>query len=362
MPLTVTSSSGVAYHLWQLSVDSSPEPTDEIEYTTLENELSDGYRATVLFGSNTGVRKWTLKFPTLASLEVLPLTVTDPNGALVSREEYVRSVYAENKLGTPFAYTDPANGQYYLVDFEDKTLSMERMRVKIYSTGLTIKQRRLPGVTIFNAGAISQVWGAFKGEGFPYAFPGPLGDSWENQKHLGEISEVYQLATNATDVVAATVNLQKVVKFSNTTNNGVLSAAAPITVREVFILMKMREATFSNFGGILTDNATGYVLIGDTGTTKFFNHSLGTGFFYELNGVEYIESNMQAPMNAWGVVHWRYPTGVPLASVQIGKDRLNATRHAEVDMNYLVISEQVLPQMTVRLIKESLNIRKKLLA
>lgn len=361
MPTTVTDSSGTEYHLWQLPDASAPEPQDTTEYTTIDNDLTDGYRSSALLGSETGVRKWTLKLPTLAALEVLPLTVTDPYGASLSREEYVRSVYEYNKTTGPFAYQCPSTGQYFLVDFEDKTLSMQRMKVKIYSTGLTLRQRRITGVTIFDAGRIPQVWGAFKGEGYPMTVPGPATAGWENQVYPEDLDTDILLTNNATDVVAATVNSQGVVRFSNTTNNAFLTASDAITVREVFLLMKMREASFSNNGGILTDNNTGYVLIGDTGTTKFFNHSLGTGFFYEKDDVEYAESNMQAPMNTWGIVHWKYPTGVSLANVQIGKDRNFAGRFAEVDFNYIVISEQILPRWQVNLIKEALGIRKTLL-
>lgn len=150
MPTTVTASNSVAYHLWQLTTHSAPEPVDSIEFASNSVTLADGYRASVQTGFDSGTRSWKLSFPTLAHLDILSNTVTDVNGALVSREQYVWSLYAYNKTtGTPFVYLDPVKTDtYYFVDFDDEALTYQRMRVKIYSTGVTLKQRRLAGVTL----------------------------------------------------------------------------------------------------------------------------------------------------------------------------------------------------------------------
>jgi hypothetical protein len=144
---TVTASNGTVYHVWGLSEYTTPSPVDEIEFDTVDVDLGDGYRSGIQTGFDLGNRKWRFSFPTLASLEVLPNTLTDINGASVSREQYVRAIYAENKVtGQPFVLT--WNGTNYFVDFEDEALSLQRMKVKIYTTGLTLVQRRLPGVTV----------------------------------------------------------------------------------------------------------------------------------------------------------------------------------------------------------------------
>src|SRR6187399_2801168 len=96
MPTTVTGTSGTSYHLWQLPELSSPEPTDTKTFTTLTNDLSDGSRTSVLFGSNVGLRSWKLKLPTLAGTGVGVPYVTDINGASVPREQYLRSLFDEN--------------------------------------------------------------------------------------------------------------------------------------------------------------------------------------------------------------------------------------------------------------------------
>ena len=149
MPLTVTGSDSVLYHLWQLTEYTTPEPEDVMEFATIDNDLVDGYRSGILCGFSTGTRTWKLRLPTLASLDVLANTVFTAKGSEVSREMYLRTLYAENKAsGVPFVYLSPQDGEYYFVDFADEALTLQRMRVKIFTTGITLKQRRMPGVTL----------------------------------------------------------------------------------------------------------------------------------------------------------------------------------------------------------------------
>lgn len=147
MPVTVTASDAIAYHLWQLPPESTPEVEDGIEYAVLNCPLTDGFRSSVFVGATAGVRTWKLTLPTLASLTVLPNTVTDVTGATVSREQYIRSLYVANRTtNKPFVYLFA--GVYYFVDFVDTELTLARMKVKIYVTGFTLRQRRLVGVTL----------------------------------------------------------------------------------------------------------------------------------------------------------------------------------------------------------------------
>jgi len=147
---TVTASNSVAYHLWGLSIYSAPEPTDSHAFASNNVPLADGYRASIQTGFDAGVRSWKLTFPTLAHLDILPNTLVDVTGADVSREQYVWSLYAHNKItGTPFVYLDPVlNTTYYFVDFADENLTYQRMKVKLYSVGITLRQRRIAGVTL----------------------------------------------------------------------------------------------------------------------------------------------------------------------------------------------------------------------
>jgi hypothetical protein len=151
MPTTVTGSNGEIFHVYQLPALSATEVEDSLEIATIDNDLGDGYRSGLLTGASAGVRSWKITLGTLASLEVLPNTMTGAKGEIISREQYLRSLFAENKVtGRPFVYDNTTldGTEYVFVDFADRTLSMKRFAVKIYSTGVEIRERRLPGVTI----------------------------------------------------------------------------------------------------------------------------------------------------------------------------------------------------------------------
>lgn len=357
MPTTVTASNGNTYHLWQLPDASAPEPEDLIKFTTLDNDLADGYRSTALFGSNTGVREWKLQFPSLGHIDVLPNTVTDINGASVSREQYIRSLYVENKVtGEPFAYQDPNNGQYYLVDFVEDDLSMQRMKVKIFSTGLTLRQRRIPGVTVFDIANLGTLNGADAVVGWWEGETSFSSNDWNNSILADAVTR------GTTDVidVAANLNGLQIKRFSNTTNDGIVQKSGSYyDIYEFFIVMKMREASFSNAAGIFTGRGASDAqpLIGSSGTTKFANPGL-TGYTYRKNGVEYAQTDLQAPMNEWGVIQVRCTTAWEFANgIQFGKNRTTAGTFAEMDVAEIILSNQLLPTNIGREITEYLTVK-----
>lgn len=148
MPTTVTDSSGVIRHLWQLPALSTPEPEDSIKFDTIDCPLTDAYRSGVICGPLAGTKSWKLTLPTLAGEEVVTLTA-ESRGAITDREQYIRTLYADNKItGTPFVFLDANSNTYHFVDFADEQLTMARMRVKIYAAGIELKERRITGVTL----------------------------------------------------------------------------------------------------------------------------------------------------------------------------------------------------------------------
>jgi len=352
MPTTVTSSSGTVYHLWQLPELSSPEPSESIAFNTLRNDLGDGYRSQVLFGSNTGLRSWSLRLPTLASIDVLPNTVTGINGESVSREQYVWDLYCEQQVtGDPFVYTSPRNGQYYLVEFVDEKLTYEQARVKLYSTGLELRQVRISGETVFSVLATesqdSTIMTWLKGGDYDD------GTSTWTAAYGASVS-----GNGDVDKETAIQNGLDIVRFSDTTNDGyVATGLGGLTVNDAFLVMKMRENTFSNNCGIFTGSAgSSQIILGSSGTTKFQNPSL-TGYTYRKNGIEYAQTDLQAPMNTWAVVHVRYTTGWPLSGsdFQFGKDRNTAGTFAEMDLGEVIVYSGLQPTSNVREITEYLT-------
>lgn len=345
MPTTVTSSSGTVYHLWQLPELSSPEPSESIAFNTLRNDLGDGYRSQVLFGSNTGLRSWSLRLPTLASIDVLPNTVTGINGESVSREQYVWDLYCEQQVtGEPFVYTSPRNGQYYLVEFVDEKLTYEQARVKLYSTGLELRQVRISGETVFDVSKVSGVWGWYKGAL-------NSGTTW-----IPTTGSVNFTATG--DVIETTYNSKPILRFNSVSTDGRLSAPAAtnVTVYDLFMVVKAREATFGQTSGFFTDNAAAtanYIIYGLNGQANVT--IIGTD--YEKNGVSDTAPPLPGPMEAWAVLHVQNTSGNTIARPQVGQRDSGTTGGAEIDVGEVIVTNTQLSKATIREITESLMVK-----
>lgn len=353
MPATVTSASGTVYHLFQLpDCIRSPQLTDKTMFTVLRNDLGDAYRSSRLFGSNTGVKEWKLQLPTLASGDISVPTATDPNGAAVSREQYIRSLYAENMVtGEPFVFTDPSNGQYYLVDFVDESLDMQRVQMVLYSTGLTLRQRRIIGETVFQVPnmvtyPVSQPYIYFK----------------EAQStNFGGAAHV--LLDSFGDVLTPTYNGLDTWRLNSVSNTGYLQfgefgdegdPTEVFPMYDIFLVMKCREATFGQTSGVLTGAASVQYLIGENGQSRFQDLSL-TNYEYRLNGI--VDAAQPAPMQRWGIVHQRFSTARNGVKLQLGKDRAVAGTHAEIDVAEFIGFTSSLPMYLVRELTEYLNVK-----
>lgn len=142
-----------------------------------------------------------------------------------------------------------------------------------------------------------------------------------------------------------TQNGHEVFRFNvGATNTGYLTTSATPVLKHAFFAMQMREATFSNYAGIITgDTAAGSVAMasGDSGTTKFYDHALGVS--YRKNGVAFADANMQAPMNTFGICHWYKSAGIGLINAQIGKDRDFAGRFAEMNVGEIILCDEEIP-------------------
>lgn len=319
---SVTATNGQSYHLWGLPDLSAPTPTDTTRISTLQNELGDGYRTSLLVGSNNGLKEWKITLPTLAGSGIPVPTLTDVNGATVTREQYIRSLYIENKVtGTPFVYTDPASGQYYLVDFAEDDLSMERMKVKIFSTGITLRQRRITGVSVF------QVAEMFGTQPATWLVSPTLTDSGGSPALLYLTGDVLEDSTTGFDVW----------RLNSVSNTGLLKQglAGSLTIWDIFIVMKVREATFGQTSGVLT-GTTEQFLIGTSGGTTFTNLGISS-YEYRYNGDLLSIGSQTAPMNTWGLVHQRFAVGRTITAPQFGQDRtVGTSTKAEIDIAEIV--------------------------
>jgi hypothetical protein len=176
---------------------------------------------------------------------------------------------------------------------------------------------------------------------FPYANP------WENE--IDGNTHSLEAATTDVTVVADVLGTHDALRFSATTNNAFLTDLNATgddipTIYDAWFVMKMREATFSNNAGILSADETIVALVGESGTTKFFDIGLTANQYeYTKNNVAYAINNQQAPMNEFGVVHARFLEGKFLENLQVGKDRDFAGRFAEMDLIAIWLSNQLVP-------------------
>ena len=351
MPTTVSSPSGTSYHLWQLPDLSSPEPVEAIKFNRLTNDLSNGYTSQVLFGSNTGLRTFTLKLPTLAHGDVMANTVTGINGDTLTREQYVWELYCECMVsGDPFVFQSSRNNQYYLVRFLDEELTYERMKVTIYGSGIKLQQVRESGETVFAVDNMRS----------------PRVNTWVKNGSGTDLSGNGNTFTAAGDVIFAnsTNGNFDIWRFNSVTNTGKVTQSSSATFYDIFILMTCREVTFGQTSGVLTGTTATNILIGTNGGTTFANQSFSAGDLYEyrLNDVEYNPTSQSAPMNGtWGLVHVHFGAGKSFAP-QLGQERLvGTTTKAEIDVAEIVMFTTYLPHSARRELVEALMIKKDLL-
>lgn len=292
IPTYVIGTDGERYHKFQIKC-SVKDYDEGIQFSVLRNELSDGYRSRTLIGSNTGNRRFQLGLPTLQNSG----TITGINGEEVTQEAYLWGLYCECEVtGKPFVIESFRNGQYYLVDFANENLSYTRFLSKLYSTGIELSQVRINGVSVFQPSLMNGLYGYWDSN-TDFAT-----DDWTGTDGTNDLA-----FTKTGDVIDASgPNGQQIKRFNNTTNDGqviITSGIAP-AIYDIIIAMKMREGTFSNNAGIFGNAPDPAFISGTSGTTKFADPSL-TNFYYSLNGVEKEADNMQAPMNVWGVCHFR---------------------------------------------------------
>lgn len=302
MATTITSTAGTVFHLWQPHNLCAPEPEFGIEFTTISNEMCLGYRSSSLLGLNTGVRTFRLTLPTISAYGT---NYTDPNGLSVPRHVYLRNLFKYNQTtGIPFAYQHPDTGQYYLVDFADSEISFGKVKgATIYNTNVTLKQRRINGETIFDLDR--------------YVFYAPPG--MVHCRETGHSSPNWINTKDGTNgfVAGGTVtfganpqNGLNTVRLNG--SSGYLGSGGWVgNGYDIFIAMKVRSTTFPGNNGLIARGTSVDYIKGTSGGTKWQNPSL-SGFEYSLNGTSYAVTDMQAPMNTFGVCHFHSTDAAPI--------------------------------------------------
>jgi hypothetical protein len=340
MPTTITSPSGTEYHLFQLR-NHVKEGGEGIGFSQLRNNLGDSYRSQVLFGSATGNRKWSLTLPTLIGSGLDTELVSGVNGESVTREQYLWDLYCECAVtGDPFVIQSYRNDQYYLVEFAEEDLTYTQVYRKLYSTGVKLQQVRIAGETVFDINAVYSIYGGF----------------WFNEtsQDTSEWDEIHALAgfSQSGGVTFETYqqNGLDIVRLDGT--NDKLTHAG-MQSWDAFVVAKFREPTFSSNCGFLYGD--GEMLRGTSGDTKFQDNGLSS-FEYRLNGTLYEQTDMQAPMNVWGVIHYRQRSGSNDLT-QIGQYDATGGTFAKVDVAEIYVPGSLITMAEAREITEHLAVK-----
>lgn len=318
---------------WELfQLPCGKESGETVGYAEFVNPLgADGHVASVLYGADTGLRRFNLPYDGLAGYtSQSSITV---GGVTMSKAKYIRDLFRRHKVsGVPFVIQSVENNNYYLARFDESEQSLTRKLTAMYATQINLVQERIDGVTVFDPLKMSGVWSWWKGDLYTEIVnEATTTYRWTDQ--TGQLHYVDGTSTTNLTHVADVHNGLGVFRFNaGVSPNGYFSRNLSPVIYEAFLLMKMREATFSNYAGILTANTGTAALLGDNGTTKFFNQSIGSAYEYRKNSVLFPENDQQAPMNEFGLVHLRFQNGIGLANLQIGKDRAATDRYAKMDL------------------------------
>lgn len=339
MPETIN-----GYELFPLCGKESEESISFAEYEIDLGE--DGYYSSVMYGADTGLRRWNLKFPSVAAFAAATVTM---KGVTTNPATYLWDLFCRSKVsGVPFAVQSPRNDQYYLAKFAEKELTYQRMMVKLFSTGIQLKQVRVPGATVFDVSKMNGLWTWLKADAITGYDDGELIDNnWPDSN--GNVNEFFDPVVTSTYETNEQNGLP-IVRLNGTSSVWKpLGSTFPFNFCEALMVMKVREDTFSNDAGVLTADDTLVLLVGNTGTTKFHDVSATiTTLTYRKNGIEYTQANQQAPMNEFGLVHVRSSAPVAMTGIQFGQDRAISGRFAKMDVGELIIFNQLQPLSEVR--------------
>lgn len=120
-----------------------------------------------------------------------------------------------------------------------------------------------------------------------------------------------------------------------------LANASTFTLACGFVVVKINEATFSNFSGILTDSAVFGILVGDNGLTNLYDFGY-TGFEYRVDDLRSL-APFPAPMNAYKLIYFRFTTPFSIVGVQFGQDRADTARRAKMSLAFAALYSDAAP-------------------
>lgn len=114
----------------------------------LTHQLGGGFYRSVLTGTRSGNRYWTLTYGTLR--DTLDAPVELPSGDVQAQATYLWEFFHRHKTGyvevdRPFVLTDLSTEKKFLARFADHSMERTMFMVKLYNSQLKIVFARVPG-------------------------------------------------------------------------------------------------------------------------------------------------------------------------------------------------------------------------
>lgn len=149
------------------------------------------------------------------------------------------------------------------------------------------------------------------------------------------VADVQDESGNSADLLPTGLGTDVPVWDSNALNNrpglffaeeSPLFETTAFNAYHFFVVAKYDGANFgAAYRGLITDEATNYILLGNTGGATFFDPT-PVDVTYFKSQTEYAQNNMQAPFSDFELVEISWTAGKAMDGFQLGQDRADTGR------------------------------------
>lgn len=274
----------------------------------LSADYGSGYGDEAATGAESGLWGWELSSEALPDAQDYGNMI---NG--MTRFAYYTDFIRRHTTGETAIFRIEFRGKYYHASFVEPEWAGEMHTIDLFSMdGVAVKMRRVRGHAYDSDGAVLQPWAWITAdnnegetEGVAAADDEAVLLLFDNSGNSNDFSTA--VGSTAPTLQTNEINGYPVVRFDG--SNDFLACATPVTLYDLFMVIKITDASFPDHGGVLQDAGVSDVLRGSNGTTKFHDLSL-TNYEYRKNGTLFADNDQQAPMAAFKVIHLRFDDGI----------------------------------------------------
>lgn len=312
-----------------MNIDAVPWSGDR-----LRARFRGGFGASSSVGPASGLYRWMLSSTLLAD----SATYNDPVAGVPSFQ-YYEDFIKEHITGSTDIFWIEYRGKKYHASFVENGWSPERLTNDLFAVdGIEIEQRRVEGVIYNDDGSIWEPWSWLAASRVTGVADGAAFSPWTDVSGNRDFS--LASASGGTGPLLQTNEVNSLATVEFTTDAASYSVTS-VGFTNIWMVVKVREATFGSNRVLLADDATTNVWEGDAGTTKFADGGYGGVFTYKKNGVSYASGNQQAPMNAYGLVHLNWSTAFNfLQEVNIGAGTGGGAEASPIDLAEIIFDTE----------------------